>query len=147
MAELTNKQKKDFAKAIYLREHVTQKEIADRVGISQVTLSKWVNDGKWDDLKTAISITRNEQIGVLYTQLKAINDMIAAREKGQNFATPKEADAILKLATSISKMEQEPGLMEAVSVAEEFLRFLRKIDPAKAIEMSYDLDAFIKTKL
>ena len=42
MADLSNAQKKEWAKTLYLRENLTQQEIADRVGVSRVTVSNWV---------------------------------------------------------------------------------------------------------
>ena len=46
MAALNNSQKKQWAQTLYLRENLTQLEIAERVGVSRVTVSKWVRDGK-----------------------------------------------------------------------------------------------------
>ncbi len=42
MADLTNAQKKEWAKTLYLKENLTQQEIADRVGVSRVSVSNWV---------------------------------------------------------------------------------------------------------
>ena len=50
MANLTNQQKKDWAKTLYLRENLTQQEIADRVGVSRVSVSNWIRTGKWEEL-------------------------------------------------------------------------------------------------
>ncbi len=47
MADLTNAQKKEWAKTLYLKENLTQQEIADRVGVSRVSVSNWVRAGKW----------------------------------------------------------------------------------------------------
>ena len=47
MADLTNTQKKEWARTLYLRENLTQQEIADRVGVSRVTVSNWCRGGKW----------------------------------------------------------------------------------------------------
>ena len=55
---LTNKQKKDWAKMLYLNEHITQKEIAERVNVNKMTIGKWVKEGKWEEMKTAVSITK-----------------------------------------------------------------------------------------
>ena len=51
MADLTNAQKKEWAKTLYLRENLTQQEIAERVGVSRVTVSNWVRSGKWEEQK------------------------------------------------------------------------------------------------
>jgi DNA-binding transcriptional regulator LsrR (DeoR family) len=42
MTELTTKKKKEWAAMLYLKESLTQAEIADKVGVSKVTMSKWV---------------------------------------------------------------------------------------------------------
>ena len=48
MAELSNSQKKEWAQTLYLRENLTQAEIAERVGVSRVTISNWIKAGKWE---------------------------------------------------------------------------------------------------
>ncbi len=47
MAELSNSQKKEWAKTLYLKERLTQQEIADRVGVTRVTVNSWSNKEKW----------------------------------------------------------------------------------------------------
>ena len=39
--ELTSDQRKEWAKLIFLKENITQQEIADRVGVSRITVNKW----------------------------------------------------------------------------------------------------------
>lgn len=145
--DLTNKQKKDWAKMLYIKEHFTQKEIAERVGISKVTMNKWVNDEKWESLKTSVSVTREEQLGNLYRQVAEINKAIAARKEGERYPTSKEADTINKLATAIEKMERETGISEIISVSQGLLDWLRKTDVEKAKELSFYFDAYVKDKL
>mgnify|MGYP002601704983 CR=1 FL=1 len=69
MAELTNEQKKAWAKTLYTRETLTQAEIAERVGVSRVTVNNWIGKGNWEQLKASITITREEQLKNLYRQL------------------------------------------------------------------------------
>lgn len=38
MAELTSKQKKDYARTLYLKDSLTQQEVADKVGVSRQTI-------------------------------------------------------------------------------------------------------------
>ena len=147
MAQLTNKQKKDWAKMLFLNEHLTQKEVAKQVSVSARTMSVWVNKEKWDTLKTSMTITREEQLANLYRQVAAINEVIAKREEGERFASSKEADIINKLATAIDKMERDSGLSEAISVSKKILRWLRPVNPEKAKDLSYVFDAFIKDTL
>lgn len=146
-ADLSIKQKKEWAKMSYLKEHLTQSEVAERVGVSKQTLCKWVKTEKWEELKTSVSLTREEQLGNLYRQVAEINKAIAARPDGERFATSKEADTINKLAAAIEKMEKETGISDIISVSKGFLDWLRKTDIAKAKELSSYFDAYIKDRL
>lgn len=147
MAELTNQQKKDWAKTLYLRENLTQQEIADRVGVSRVSVSNWIRTGKWEEQRTALTLTREEQVRALYRQVAAINKAIEERPEGERFATTTEADIIGKLSKSIKQMETEVGIADIVSVSTKFIEFLRPIDLEKAKEVTRLVDAFIKSVL
>ena len=147
MADLTNAQKKEWAKTLYLRENLTQQEIADRVGCSRVTVSNGVRAGKWEEQKVGITLTRQEQVGNLYRQVAEINRTIADRPEGERFATSKEADILGKLAAAISKMEQEIGIADTISVLTSFIEWLRPLDLEKAKEITRFADAYIKDKL
>lgn len=144
---LSIKQKKDWAKTLYLSENLTQTEIAERVEVSKQTLCKWVKQEKWEELKTSISLTREEQLINLYRQVAEINKAIAKRKDGERFATVKEADIITKIAASIKKMETETGISEIISVSKGFLDWLRKTDIEKTKELSFYFDAYIKDQL
>lgn len=56
---------KELARLYYLNGD-TQKLVAEKVGVSRVTVNKWVNDGGWDALRTAKSITRKELVAKNY---------------------------------------------------------------------------------
>ena len=147
MADLTNAQKKEWAKTLYLRENLTQQEIADRVGVSRVSVSNWIRAGKWEEQKAGITLTRQEQVANLYRQVAEINRTIAARPEGERFATSKEADILGKLAAAISKMEQEVGIADKISVLTDLINWLRPVDLEKAKEITRLADAYIKDKL
>ena len=94
MADLTNAQKKEWAKTLYLKENLTQQEIADRVGVSRVSVSNWVRAGKWEEQKVGLTLTRQEQVANLYRQVAEINKAIAERPEGERFPSSKEADIL-----------------------------------------------------
>ena len=64
--ELKANQRKEWAKLMYLKENITQQEIADRVGVSRVTVNKWVKE--WEGLKLNLLQTREERISSTLTQ-------------------------------------------------------------------------------
>lgn len=120
---------------------------ADRVGCSRVTVSNWVRAGKWEEQKVGITLTRQEQVANLYRQVAEINRTIAERPEGERFATSKEADILGKLAAAISKMEQEIGIADTISVLTGLIEWLRPHDIEKAKEITRIADAYIKDKL
>ena len=147
MTNLTNTQKKEWAKTLYLRENLTQQEIADRIGVSRVTVSNWMRAGKWEEQKVGITLTRQEQVANLYRQVAEINRTIASRPEGERFATTREADTLGKLAAAISKMEQEVGIADMISVLTGFIDWIRPSDIEKARDITRVADAYIKSKL
>lgn len=144
---LTNTQKKDWAKMLYTKENLTQSEIAERVGVSRVTVNKWINTENWEQLKTSLTITREEQLKNLYRQLAELNKAINERPQGERFPNTTEADTIAKIANAIKKMETEVGVSDIISVFSDFLKWLRTIDPQKAKEYSSVMNEFVKSKI
>lgn len=147
MTSINNSQKKQWAQTLYLRENLTQLEIAERVGVSRVTVSKWVRDGKWEEQKAGITLTRQEQVANLYRQVAEINRTIATRPEGERFPNSKEADILGKLSAAIRNMEQETGIADVISVLTSFIEWLRPLDLDKAKELTRLADAFIKDRL
>lgn len=147
MAAMTIKQKKDYAKTLFLTNlTISQKEIAERSGVSQKTVSKWVNEENWENLRTSLLTTRENQLSNLYLQLRKLNEAIAERED-QAYATSKEADVLIKLTSAINKLEQDLSIADIVNVSKRFLEWLRHADLAKAKELSNLFDAFIKDNI
>ena len=149
MAELTLKQKKDFAKQLLLNdEGITQAEIADRVGGSKVTICKWVNEGKWDEMRTSLLVGKDMQLSWLYRQLEQWQDTVNQREDGKQLLTSKDADAVVKITAAIKNLETETNTAEKIATGKEFLAFVRKtcgLDQSKEIARLFN--AYIKSCL
>ena len=147
MNTISRQQQKEFARTLYLRENLTQAEIAERVGVSRQTVIRWVGAEKWDELKASISMTAEEQIRNLQRQVIEINNSILNRESGNRYANAKEADTIVKLTTAINKLQTEAGIHEIVGVGAAFVDFMRPIELEKAQVFTRLFDAFIKAKM
>ena len=147
MAELTNKQKQDWAKVLYLKENLNQKEIAGKVGVTEKTMSRWVNDGNWDMLKSSIIVTKEEELRRIYMQINQLNSHIFAKEEGKQFADSKEADTLTKLTAAARSLETETSVADIIEVAQQMCNWIKRDDLSKAQELSTLFDAFIKTKL
>lgn len=136
---LSKAQAKEFAKTLYISENLHQKIIAERVGVTEKTLSRWINDGGWKNLKRSLITTKQNQISLLYDQLEHMNISIAARES--KVATSKEADVIIKLTGAIQKLETETGVGETVEVAKKIIALIQQdnLELAKRVTTYCDI--------
>lgn len=141
---LQKTQEKEFAKILYLNGE-TQKAIAERVGVSEKTIGKWVEQEHWDEIKTSLLATSEQQLALLYNQLKHINEAISNRE--QKYADPKEADTIVKITKSIKQMETETGVGEAVQVCKKLVLFVQNIDFELSQKITKNADLYIQSLL
>lgn len=144
---LTKGQKKSIAKELYLHGDYTFEEIADKVGSTRQTVSRWSHEEGWAEIKASMTVGKEKTLKHLYAHVQTINDAILSREGEERAPTPKEADTIAKLSAAIAKLEQESGIREYVSAGMAFLGWLRETDPKKAVEFSIAWDAFIKSRL
>ncbi|MDY5858129.1 MAG: DDE transposase family protein [Porphyromonas sp.] len=136
--------RRSIAKTLYIEGNYTQEEIAVKVGASRQTIIRWAKEDKWQELKASLSITPTQIISQWQQQIVEINTAIACREEGKRYATPAEADALHKLASSIKKLQDDLGISETISVCMSFLSWLRPRDIEEAKRFSNIMDAFIK---
>lgn len=144
MAQQKKIDQRSIAKTLYLDGDYTHEEIAEKVGVARQTITKWVKAENWQELKASLSITPAQLISQMQQQIAEINASIASREQGKRYATPAEADAMHKLASSIRKLQDDLGVSDVISVSMRFLTWLRPIDKDLAFKFNALLDAFIK---
>ena len=87
-------QKYEYAYLLYM-QRVPQKEIADRVGVSQQTLSKWKDDGGWELKRVARTVSRDQ---IINKTLMKINELLD-REEDFN------GDEFAKLSSQLEKIK------------------------------------------
>ena len=138
---LSKTQEKEFAKILFVKENLTQKEIAERCKVTEKTVTKWIQDGGWGKLKQSLLITKQYNIELLYDSLTAINESLRGK-----VPTPSDMDAVKKITSSIKDLETDIGLGEIFTVGQNFIQFIRLNDPSKVKEVYQLYDAFIQTK-
>ncbi|MEZ5195100.1 MAG: helix-turn-helix domain-containing protein [Bacteroidales bacterium] len=144
---LTNAQKHDYGKLLYMRENLTQSDIADKIGVTPKTLGKWIKNGRWKELKSSVITSKSEELSRIYMQIHELNDHIFSRPEGERFANSKEADSLNKLTSAARDLETKTSVASIVDVSIKLLDWLRPIDFEKAKELSNLFDMFIKTQL
>lgn len=147
MAELSIKQKKEWAKTLYVFERLTQKDIAKKVGVSEKSMSKWVNDEKWDTLRVSIILTKEQQLHRIYSQINELNTHIESKAVGTRYANSKEADTLSKLTKSAKDLETETGISEIIETFKLFTNWLKTFNLPKAQEFLPLQDDFIASRI
>lgn len=77
---LKKAQEKEYARVLFVSENLSQKEIADRVGVTEKTIGKWIAEGGWLKLKRSLLTTRKNQLDMWYEQLDVLNTHIKTRK-------------------------------------------------------------------
>ena len=94
MTKAEIEQKKTIGRSLYL-SGMEQTEIADQLGVSRVTVSKWCTSEGWKEARAAKNISRPELVNKL---LLTINDLIEdVKKSGDPTLIGSLADKLCKL--------------------------------------------------
>lgn len=115
--------KKDFEKAKHLARILYMngeqgKDIADKVGVSAVTISRWINDNKWKELRAAKNVTRPELVNKILSQIDTLLDNAAMSDKPED--TAGLADRLSKLASIVEKLDKRANVVDSIEVFMSF---------------------------
>lgn len=104
MGKIELEKTKELARLYYMGGD-TQKMVAEKTGVSRVTINKWVAAGGWDELRTAKTITRKELISKMMQQ---------ASEQLENGSM--SYDEMSKLAASIERIDKQTNVVTCIEV-------------------------------
>ena len=114
--------KKTLARSLYL-SGMELGEIADQVGISRQSVSRWCADGGWKEARAAKNISRPELVNKL---LLAIDNLIAqVNTSGDPEAIGTLADKLSKLSATIEKLDKKANVVDAIEVFMTFNRWIQ----------------------
>jgi transcriptional regulator with XRE-family HTH domain len=137
----------DYAKMLFIYDKLSQKEIALKADVSEVTVSKWAKAGNWDDYRKAISVTRDERYRSTINQLTELDNLIASRNENYRFPDKDESNIRRKLVADLKALEVECGIVDVINVSIKLLEWLRQVDNEKAKELSDIFNSYIKSTL
>lgn len=128
MADQTSIADKQYlAKILFTREKLEQKVIAKKVGVSEKTISKWVNEFNWRNLRNRLIVGKEEILTGLYEEMEEMQDYLREQEKGKRFSDSKMADAKLKITAAIRNLETELAIADLVESGIRFVKFLQQV--------------------
>lgn len=135
MTKAELEKKKSTARALFL-SGMEQAEIADRVGVSRVTISKWCVADGWKETRAAKNITRPELVNKL---LVTIDNLITqVNESKDPSLIGGLGDKLAKLSAVIEKLDKKANVVDAIGVFTTFskwLEFRAKSDPEVTVAL------------
>jgi hypothetical protein len=141
---LTNTEKKDYAWLLFREGTLTQKAIAQKVGTTEKTLTKWKDAEGWESKRRSLYNTREDILVDMYLIFENTKNNI--KDKG-GIANSKDGDAILKLSAAIRNLEIETSVAQIFEVCKGLIQHVQVIDFEKAKEIIDYVDSFLKEKL
>jgi len=138
--------KQYLAKVLFTREQLDQKIVAKRVGVSEKTMSKWVNEYNWKDLRKRLLISKEHQINALYEQLEKLNEKIRSTKEGH--ADTKEADILIKLTAAVRNLETDLAIADLTESGMRFIKYIQRIGTMEQVMQVSDMwNSFILTSM
>lgn len=114
--------KKDYACLLYMQGE-QQKVIAEKVGVSAQTITKWVNVGGWVEQRAAQNITRPELVNKL---LRTVDKMIeTVNDSDDPDAANGLGDKLAKFAATIEKLDKHTSIVDVIEVFMAFSKWLQ----------------------
>jgi DNA-binding XRE family transcriptional regulator len=143
----SNAQKKDLAKAIFLQGQYTQKEIAAQVGVSEQTMTSWVKNEKWSDMRESLTTTKAQQLAFMYDILAKMTAAGKAALEDDDPTTNPDYDGIAKISKAIERIEKETNIGEMIQTGILFLKFMKTEDMELAKQINHWFYIFIQEQM
>ena len=122
MTKADIERKKSLGRSLYM-SCMELTEIADQLGVSRVSVSKWCAAGGWKEARAAKNITRPELVNKL---LLAIDKLIEDVNKSEDAeAIGSLADKLSKLSSTIEKLDKKANVIDAIEVFMAFNKWIQ----------------------
>lgn len=142
MTRAETEKKKSLARSLYLAG-MEQNEIAEKVEVSRVTISKWCNAGGWKEARAAKNVTRPELVNKLLLTIDKLITEVNESEDPSLIAGL--GDKLAKLSSVIEKLDKKANVVDAIEVFMAFSKWLEyraTIDPSVTPELIKTINKF-----
>lgn len=122
MTKAEIERKKSLGRSLYL-SGMELTEIADQLGVSRVSVSKWCSCGGWKEARAAKNITRPELVNKL---LLTIDNLIEnVNQSNDPTLIGSLADKLSKLSATIDKLDKKANVIDAIEVFMAFNKWIQ----------------------
>ena len=129
MAEIGNDKKREIAEDMYIRLGLTGREIAENLGVTEQTVSRWKKgregEKSWDDRKTEAQLTPLKIKELLLKEAEKL-------AKGEESLV--KADQLSKIMAAIDQLDKKINVRTVMDVFREFDIWMSEQEPATAIQ-------------
>lgn len=142
MTKAETEKKKSLARSLYLAG-MEQNEIAEKVDVSRVTISKWCNAEGWKEARAAKNVTRPELVNKLLLTIDKLITEVNESEDPSLIAGL--GDKLAKLSSVIERLDKKANVVDAIEVFMAFSKWLEyraTIDPAVTPELIKTINKF-----
>lgn len=145
MTKAEIEKKKSLARSLFL-SGMEQTEIAEKVDVSRVTISKWCTFEGWKEARAAKNVTRPELVNKLLLTIDTLITQVNSSDDPTLIAGL--GDKLAKLSAVIEKLDKKANVVDAIEVFMAFSKWIEyrsTIDPdvtpelVKAINKYQDL--------
>lgn len=145
MTKAEIEKKKSLARSLFL-SGMEQTEIAEKVDVSRVTISKWCTYEGWKEARAAKNVTRPELVNKLLLTIDTLITQVNSSDDPTLIAGL--GDKLAKLSAVIEKLDKKANVVDAIEVFMAFSKWIEyrsTIDPdvtpelVKAINKYQDL--------
>ena len=142
MTKAETEKKKSLARSLYFAG-MEQNEIAEKVEVSRVTISKWCNADGWKEARAAKNVTRPELVNKLLLTIDKLITEVKESEDPSLIAGI--GDKLAKLSSVIEKLDKKANVVDAIEVFMAFSKWLEyrsTIDPTVTPELIKTINKF-----
>lgn len=121
MAKADKDKRRETARTLYLKG-MEQKDIAEMVGVTPATISRWAIAENWKETRAAVGITRPELVNKLLIAIDKLIEQVNASEDPT--AVAGLADKLAKMSAVVEKLDKKANVVDAVEVFMAFSKWL-----------------------
>lgn len=142
MAEISNDKKREIAEDMYIRLGLTGREIAENLGVTEQTVSRWKKgregEKSWDDRKTESQLT---PLKIKELLLKEAEKLAKGEESNV------KADQLSKIMSAIDQLDKKINVRTVMDVFREFDNWMAEQEPTMAIQFTKFHKLFLQYRI
>ena len=129
MTKAEIEKKKSLTRSLFI-SGIEQTEIAEKVDVSRVTISKWCTSEGWKEARAAKNVTRPELVNKLLLTIDTLITQVNSSDDPTLIAGL--GDKLAKLAAVIEKLDKKANVVDAIELfmaCSKWIEFRSTSDP------------------